>query len=291
MEHSSSSLNNPRQQAIASMMASVSPETWEQNTHFTESLKQKIKQHPIHNNLIIEKLNAGEFNLDEIRNIHMEYRHAIVQIFTDALLMAQTQTRQLEPRLAPGSKMPPRFLLTLNILDEFGFQPGLDCTGYYQGNPKYAHYPLFERVLDDLNISCESRDNYSASDHSDALRIFLEASFDNYPLILALLAAAEEQVIIFSPPLRLATEAVNVNVDQGYYYVHGTSDHENTNANDDDHEDDLWAALNQACTPKDYPEIESKVLQYLDMWNDFWIHQLQMESKGSTSDIMESVAV
>jgi hypothetical protein len=37
--------------------------------------------------------------------------------------------------------MYPRFLLNLNILDEFGFRPGFDQDGYYSGNPEYAHYP------------------------------------------------------------------------------------------------------------------------------------------------------
>ena len=55
-----------------------------------------------------------------------------MQTFTDALLMAQFQTKQLEPRLHAGAKMFPRFLLSLNIFDEFGFRPGLDKDGYYQ---------------------------------------------------------------------------------------------------------------------------------------------------------------
>jgi len=50
-----------------------------------------------------------------------------------------------------------RFLLTLNDLDEFGFQPGIDSSGYYRGNPNNAHYVLFERVLDELDISLEKR--------------------------------------------------------------------------------------------------------------------------------------
>ncbi|NAR61471.1 hypothetical protein GPS58_13785 [Acinetobacter haemolyticus] len=36
------------------------------------------------------------------------------------------------------------------ILDEFGFRPGVDQDGYYSGNPEYAHYPLFEDVLNDF---------------------------------------------------------------------------------------------------------------------------------------------
>jgi len=84
----------------------------------------------------IAALNGGGLGLCTMRRIHLEYRHAIVQIFTDALLAAQFQSRQLEPRLTAGATMAPRFLLTLNDLDEFGFRPGLDSNGYYRSNPR-----------------------------------------------------------------------------------------------------------------------------------------------------------
>ena len=56
--------------------------------------------------------------------------------------MAQYQTKQLEPRLHAGAKMFPRFLLSLNIFDEFGFRPGADRDGYYQEtlNMPIIHY-------------------------------------------------------------------------------------------------------------------------------------------------------
>lgn len=107
-------------------------------------------KHPVSHHPAIETLNNGEINKENLKRIHLEYRHAIVQTFTDALLMAQYQTKQLEPRLHAGAKMFPRCLLSLNIFDEFGFRPGTDKDGYYQGNPEYAHYPLFEDVLDDF---------------------------------------------------------------------------------------------------------------------------------------------
>ncbi len=43
--------------------------------------------------------------INSLNKNHLEYRHAIVQIFTDALLMAQFQTKQLEPKLHSGAKM------------------------------------------------------------------------------------------------------------------------------------------------------------------------------------------
>ncbi|MDP7914120.1 hypothetical protein QWJ04_19570, partial [Acinetobacter baumannii] len=98
---------------------------------------------------------------------HLEYRHAIVQIFTDALLKAQFLTKQLEPKLHSGAKMFPRVLLSLNILDEFGFRPGLDKDNYYLGNPEYAHYPLYEDLLNDYGLTEADRRNYKPSKIAD----------------------------------------------------------------------------------------------------------------------------
>jgi hypothetical protein len=273
MYHETVCVDNPRKNALDAMKNSVSCEQWERNSEFTTRLRQKIKSHPISSHPVLELLYKGRFSRDSIKTIHLDYRHSIVQIFTDALLMAQVQTKQLEPRLPSGSKMFPRFLLTLNILDEFGFEAGHDVDGYYRGNPKLAHYPLFEGVLNDLGVTEGDRKNYSPSSEANALNNHLCNSFSDYASIVALLAAAEEQVIIFSPALRAATAAIGVNVDSGYYFVHGTGEHENTNANDDDHEDDLWAALNQACTNEMYTSLEATVMTYLDMWCDFWTRQ------------------
>ena len=85
-------------------------------------------KHPVSHHPAIETLNNGEINKENLKRIHLEYRHAIVQTFTDALLMAQYQTKQLEPRLHAGAKMFPRCLLSLNIFDEFGFLLGLTKT-------------------------------------------------------------------------------------------------------------------------------------------------------------------
>lgn len=126
----------------------------------------------------------------------MEYRHAIVQVFTDALLMAQFQTKQLEPKLHSGAKMFPRVLLSLNILDEFGFRPGTDQDNYYLGNPEYAHYPLYEDLLNDYGLNEQDRRSYHPSKIADQVRTFLESSYDSYIKVVALLAVAEEEVIL-----------------------------------------------------------------------------------------------
>lgn len=267
---------NPREKALSGMQNSIDLNQWNQNLEFIETVKQLINEHPVSSHPAIEILNSEVLSQETLKQIHLEYRHAIVQIFTDALLMAQVQTKQLEPRLAPGSKMYPRFLLTLNILDEFGFRPGLNQDNYYLGNPAYAHYPLFEDIMGEFGVSIEDRNNYKPSAESDAVRQYLENSYSDYTLISALLACAEEEVILYSPPLRKATKSIGFDVDCGYYYVHGVSDDETAEAADDDHEEDLWLILAQACTEADYSSIKQACLEYCNLWVSFWDKQMEI---------------
>ncbi len=269
--------NNPRKKALAGMKQSISAELWDKNLNFLTQLRAKIAQHPVSHHPAIETLNNGEINKENLKRIHLEYRHAIVQTFTDALLMAQYQTKQLEPRLHAGAKMFPRFLLSLNIFDEFGFRPGADRDGYYQGNPEYAHYPLFEDVLNDFGVTEEERRSYKPTSIAHQVREFLENSYNDYKAVSALLAVAEEEVILYSPPLRRATSAVGIEVEGGgYYHVHGVSEDKTAEAADDDHEEDLWFILMQACTEEDYIRLENLCLEYCDLWKKFW--DVQMEN-------------
>lgn len=266
-------IQNPRRKALDEIIGSVPLSLWVKNIGFITRLKTLISNHPISKHPAIQLLNSGEIDKEYLLNIHLEYRHAIVQIFTDALLMAQYQTKQLEPRLGAGSKMSPRFLLTLNVLDEFGFRPGVDQEGYYLGNPIYAHYPLFEQVLNNFKADEIKRNTFKPSAIADKVRMYLENYFDNYKATVALLAVAEVEVILFSPALRQATRAVGLNVDQGYYHVHGTSLDPSNDAADDDHENDLWYILAQACEEDDYKFITKVCLEYCDLWQEFWDRQ------------------
>ncbi|MDC4670665.1 iron-containing redox enzyme family protein [Acinetobacter baumannii] len=267
--------DNPRQKALLGMKNSIPTEQWEENLKFLKQLRARIAELPVCNHPAIEVLNNGLLDKFTLTRIHLEYRHAIVQIFTDALLMAQFQTKQLEPKLHSGAKMFPRVLLSLNVLDEFGFRPGTDPDNYYLGNPEYAHYPLYEDLLNDYDLSEKDRREYQPSKIADQVRNFLESSYDSYIKVVALLAVAEEEVILFSPPLREATKAIGIDVEGGgYYHVHGVSTDETSEAADDDHEDDLWFALAQAITKEDYESLTTLCMDYCALWNEFWNAQI-----------------
>jgi hypothetical protein len=269
-------LNHPRQKAIEAMKASIGVYEWTRNVEFTTDLKARVQAHRVAGHPALGALNAGRFSKDQLKVVHLEYRHAIVQLFTDALLAAQLECRQLEPRLAPASKMAPRFLLTLNDLDEFGFRPGLDSDGYFQGNPQYAHYALFEGLLDDYGVSAEQRSGYRPTEIAAATRRMLEEAYSDYPRLAVLLAVAEEEVLLFSPALRRATAIAGLDVTQGYYHVHGASTDTDADAADDDHEADLWLVTAQGVVHDRYGELTASALAYCEVWARFWDCQLDL---------------
>ena len=278
--------NNPRQQAKETIRASIPPDLWLANSDFVAQLSHKVKNHQVAIHPAIDILNRGTFNQEQMVAIHLDYRHAIVQIFTDALLMAQYQTCQLEPRLTPGSKMYARFLITLNDLDEFGFRPGLDKYGYYLGNPSQAHYPLFEKVLDQLGVSQHQRKRYLPTKVARQTRQFLENAYGDLCSVVSLLAVAEEEVVLFSAPLRENTRAVGIDVSSGYYACHGSNEDLLADARDDDHANDLWYVLTQALTPQRYDEIEKLVQEYCDLWVKFWDAQTSLLQANEGDSMM-----
>ncbi|MFH4180620.1 hypothetical protein WDA55_21450, partial [Acinetobacter baumannii] len=77
--------NNPRQKALQGMRNSIPAEQWEENLLFLQQLRNKIAALPVCKHPAIELLNNGKIDKASLTKIHLEYRHAIVQIFTDAL--------------------------------------------------------------------------------------------------------------------------------------------------------------------------------------------------------------
>ena len=263
-----------RKAARDEIKRSVPSNVWLQNDEYIEQLYQQIRQHPISNHPAIAALNSSTFGEKALKEIHLEYRHAIVQIFTDALLMAQYQCRQLEPRLVSGQKMFSRFLLTFNVLDEFGFTPDGSPDGSYTGDPNNAHYPLYEKVLSDLGISHEMRENHLPSQVSNQLRECLELSYNDLSDVVALLMVAEEVVVLFSAPLRENVKALGTDIGSGYYYCHGTSSDTQAQADDDTHALDLKYVLAQSLRHEEYERVSKLCVKYCDLWVAFWDLQL-----------------
>ena len=74
-------LDQPRKKAVAIMRASLPDELWRRNESFVEHLRKLIAEHPVARHPAIQVLNDGGLSAHAMRAIHLEYRHAIVQIF------------------------------------------------------------------------------------------------------------------------------------------------------------------------------------------------------------------
>lgn len=266
-----------RQDTTHLLRQSISNEDWLINSKKVASIKQDIGQHPLFNHSIIAKLNRGELSLPHIQFIHLEYQNSIVEIFTDALLMAQFQAKQLDEKIASSIKMQSRFLLSLNIIDEFGLSQGK------QGNitSLNSHFCLYKKVLLDLGISPQDELNHQYTDESQNLRNYLENAYESYPMLILLLAVAEQQVIAFSSALKSAVEHLGVDIEDGYYYVHGTTEEDSKNASDDLHENDLWLLLTHSLHLSSEPDLKQAALDYCNHWDDFWSKMSNFENNNT----------
>lgn len=263
-----------RQDTTHLLRQSISREDWLRNLKEIESIKHEIGQHKLFNHSIIEKLNQGEISLPHIQFIHLEYQNSIVEIFTDALLMAQFQAKQLDKKIVSSIKMQPRFLLSLNTIDEFGLSYGK------QGNitSLNSHFCLYKKVLLDLGISSQDELNHIYTDESQNLRNYLEGAYESYPTLILLLAIAEQQVIAFSSALKNAVEYLGIDIKNGYYYVHGTTEENTKNASDDLHENDLWLLLTHSLHLSSVPTLKQAALVYCNYWDNFWSKVSNIES-------------
>ncbi len=96
------------------------------------------------------------------------------------------------------------------------------------------------------------------------------AAYNDYALLLTLLAIAEEIEMIFSPVMRLNTGALGIPVQEGYYQVHGVSDDEENEACDDFHQNYLWLTLAQGAGGYDQDALMQNSMNFISLWENFW---------------------
>ena len=277
--------SNPRAIAKQIMRDSILEALRVENEAFKAAVLQEIKNYPFSRNRAIAALNSGAFDKVTLRDIHLDFCYSGVRGFTDAILMA-FHTRQLENRLGTKGKMASRFLLTLNILDEFGFLPGCGEDDYYLGNPIMSHPLLFDAVLDELGADDAARNSFIASPAARNIRACFLNAFADFWSLLAILAVAEEEVMLFSPAMREATKAVGVDVSRGYYMVHGSSDDAQTNGFDDDHQNDVLYIFLHTAQPQQYAHIRSAAMNFCALWDVFWHKQMERLPMRSHSSNM-----
>jgi hypothetical protein len=250
---------------------SLTPELWQQNTLAVSHLKQLTLQHALFRHPILDQLNQSQLSLEQLKFIHINYFTAIVKNFTDALSMLIYQTVCLEKnnnikaenRIA--SKIYARYLLSLNLIDELGF----NTHQLEESSASKSHLVYFLKLMQQLSL--DPSDKSRTENESFALADYIQKHLDSYAELLLILACTELQVIRFSEALRNNISIYNSIFIEGYYACHGLADQDHsTLANDDNHEDDIWTLLTQCYTPEDEQQLKLIQSEYLALWNNFW---------------------
>lgn len=261
-------VNKARKVIINKMRMSIDNKQWSENLTFVELLRDTIKKHPISTHPIINLLNSGKVSKESLVKINLEYRFAIAQFFTDALVMAQYQARHLDQRFEPGVKKYPRFLLGLKSFDELLFN---DSRLSDLGDPDCSHYPFFEKVLDELGVGSITKKVYIPSKPAKKVRNYLEDNFYDYTSTLALLAVVEITAMLFKGPLYSALNSLASHVvDEGNAGIYPAAE-----AMDENQENDLWLVLAHACTKEEYISVYELCLKYCELWENFWDMQFE----------------
>lgn len=257
---------------------SLSPELWENNAYAVSWLKQRTKSHALFRHPMLERLKACQLSLQQLKAIHINYFTAIVRIFTDALSMLIYQAAALESNAnihaekRIPAKIYARYLLSLNLFDELGF----NTHQLAQSSPSKSHLIYFLDLMRQLELDAAQQ---HAEAEAYALQAFIQQHMHSYADLLLILACTELQVIKFSEALRINMQAYDPTFALGYYACHGIADGSSQHlANDDNHEDDIWALLTQCFASEHRQHYQQMQMQYLELWNDFWSRMHKMAS-------------
>ena len=149
-----------------------------------------------------------------------------------------------------------------------------------------SHPLLFDAVLDELGADDAARNSFIASPAARNIRACFENAFADFWSLSAILAVAEEEVMLFSPAMREATKAVGVDISRGYYMIHGSSDDAQTNGFDDDRQNDVLYILVHTAQAQQYAHIYSAGMNFCALWDVFWHKQMERLPMRSHSSNM-----
>lgn len=258
-------LNEARKNGRQIIQQTLPPKLWEQNGRFCDRLHALINSHRVTHHPLIQAMKSASVDAGGQRTIHLEFRYAFSQIFTDALLMAMFRTVELEPRLGSAAKVAGRFLIQLNVLDELGFVPNGSTSADYAGHPYRAHLLEFDSTLHQLGFSQYEIDSYVPSEAAAASRRTFEDAYGDLTLLVTTLAAAEEVFVHYTVAwANNVHERTSVDTEHGYHSIHTDHDGEFL---DDDHSEDMWFVLRQSLVPERYHEVLAHLQTVLDTWS------------------------
>ena len=250
---------------------SLQPELWQQNTQAIANLKRQTHCHVLFKHPILVQLNQSQLTLEQLKFIHINYFTAIVKNFTDALSMVIYQAVSLEknhnihPENRIAAKIYARYLLSLNLIDELGF----NTHQLEKSAASKSHLVYFLKLMQQLEL--DPLDQQQTEIEAFALAQFIHQHINSYTELLLILACTELQVIKFSEALRNNMSIYNSKFIEGYYACHGLADQNDaTLANDDNHQDDIWTLLIQCYDQNNQQYLDQVQSEYLALWNNFW---------------------
>lgn len=261
-----------RLELIDFIQNSIDLDLWKQNSTAIDIFKNRTKSHRLFEHPILNNLHEHQFSLDQLKFIHINYFTAIVKNFTDALSMTIYQAVCLEnnhlidQKKRISSKVYARYLLSLNLIDELGF----NTHNLEQSSASKSHLIYFIKLLDQLQIDNSEHQNATQYE-AYALSEFIQNHMNSYAELLLILACTELQVIKFSEALRDNISIYGNQYTEGYYACHGIAHEDSTSlANDDNHEDDIWILFTQCYTPETDQHFKNIHNEYLTLWENFW---------------------
>lgn len=256
---------------------SIHANLWEKNTVATHKFQQLTTTHSLFNQPILARLHQNQLTLEQLKLIHVNYFTAIVKNFTDALSMAIYQARVLEnhhhieKNKQIASKIYARYLLSLNLIDELGF----NTHNLAKSSPSKSHLVYFLKLMQELHLDPQNLEQTQTE--AFALNQFIQDHTNSYADLLLILACTELQVIKFSEALRQNISSFNSIFTHGYYACHGMSNESCQGlANDDNHEDDIWTLFTQCYAPENELHFEQVLSAYLELWDQFWSKMNQL---------------
>ena len=267
-----------RSDALSFIHHSLPREQWLSNELHIDNLKKSMYEHALFQHPILKEMLKKKLSFEHLQEIHTHYFHAIVHIFTDALSMLIFQAQQLDhhsqlhKETRQTAKIYARYLLSLNLMDELGFNSAI----LEKSSPNKSHLVYFTQLMKQLNISTQ----HIPCAEALAIQNFIKAHYQEYDHLLLLLACTEKQVIYFSQALSQNLFQYNPHYCKGYYDCHGEADHSDCLANDDNHEEDLWCLLTQCFTNQQEQKLDQLEQNYLALWTHFWnkMQKLKLES-------------
>lgn len=260
-------LTDPRGNGRQAVKDTIEADVWALNEKFSHKLQALLMKHPIFTHPLKEFFEKETLNDEKQLKLHLEFGVGFAQVFTDAVLEAMAKARDLEPRLGPKAKVAARFLWSINLMDEIGYVPG-ENQDQFKGNPWGAHYFQYVDMFKTLGGDMMDINTYKASDEALAARACFTDHYDNYPMLVSVLALSESIFDNFAGSWADNVErSTDIDTTKGYHTIHVEDDH--GESVDDDHAEDGWTLFRQAVTPDMHEEIEKNINDWIDVWYKF----------------------